>query len=195
MNRFTELLNEGRQPLGMFIESCSPYVVEATGQTGLDYIILDNEHSPIDAETSAELIRAAELAGLTPFCRVREISRSSVLKLLDVGAQGLIVPNVKTAEEVKNLVKWAKYAPIGERGFCPSRKDGFGWRLKLSVAGRHFHRAVRPFDLHGHGGRFRKPGISRGSGAHRHCNAPRRKIHDSVCRNRAKGARGLRPRQ
>lgn len=134
MNRFTELLNEGRQPLGMFIESCSSYVVEATGQTGLDYIILDNEHSPIDAETSAELIRAAELAGLTPFCRVREISRSSVLKLLDVGAQGLIVPNVKTAEEVKNLVKWAKYAPIGERGFCPSRKDGFGWRLKLSVA-------------------------------------------------------------
>ena len=216
MNRFTELLKEGRQPLGMFIESCSPYVVEATGQTGLDYIILDNEHSPIDAETSAELIRAAELAGLTPFCRVREISRSSVLKLLDVGAQGLIVPNVKTAEEVKNLVKWAKYAPIGERGFCPSRKDGFGWRLKLSVAetmahfnrevllipqcetsrsGRHFHRAVRPFDLHGHGGRFRKPGISRGSGAHRHCNAPRRKIHNPVCRNRAKGARGLRPRQ
>ena len=134
MNCFTELLNEGRQPLGMFIEPCSSYVVEATGQTGLDYIILDNEHSPIDAETSAELIRAAELAGLTPFCRVREISRSSVLKLLDVGAQGLIVPNVKTAEEVKNLVKWAKYAPIGERGFCPSRKDGFGWRLKLSVA-------------------------------------------------------------
>lgn len=144
MNRFTELLNEGRQPLGMFIESCSPYVVEATGQTGLDYIILDNEHSPIDAETSAELIRAAELAGLTPFCRVREISRSSVLKLLDVGAQGLIVPNVKTAEEVKNLVKWAKYAPIGERGFCPSRKDGFGWRLKLSVAETmaHFNREV-----------------------------------------------------
>lgn len=134
MNRFAELLKEGRQPLGMFIESCSPYVVEATGQTGLDYIILDNEHSPIDAETSAELIRAAEPAGLTPFYRVREISRSSVLKLLDVGAQGLIVPNVKTAEEVKNLVKWAKYAPIGERGFCPSRKDGFGWRLKLSVA-------------------------------------------------------------
>lgn len=144
MNRFTELLKEGRQPLGMFIESCSPYVVEATGQTGLDYIILDNEHSPIDAETSAELIRAAELAGLTPFCRVREISRSSVLKLLDVGAQGLIVPNVKTAEEVKNLVKWAKYAPIGERGFCPSRKDGFGWRLKLSVAETmaHFNREV-----------------------------------------------------
>ena len=144
MNRFTELLKEGRQPLGMFIESCSPYVVEATGQTGLDYIILDNEHSPIDAETSAELIRAAVLAGLTPFCRVREISRSSVLKLLDVGAQGLIVPNVKTAEEVKNLVKWAKYAPIGERGFCPSRKDGFGWRLKLSVAETmaHFNREV-----------------------------------------------------
>ena len=133
MNRFKEHLKKGEKPMGTFIESCSPYVVEATGQTGLDFIIIDNEHSPIDAEKSADLVKAAELTGLTPFCRVREISRSSILKLLDIGAQGLIIPNVKTVDEVKKLVEWTKYAPIGGRGFCPSRKDGFGYRLNMTV--------------------------------------------------------------
>lgn len=142
MNKFKELLARGEKPLGMFIESCSPYVVEATGYTGMDYIILDNEHSPIEAETTAELVKAAELVGVTPFARVREISRPAVLKLLDVGVQGLIVPNVKTVEEIKRLVMWSKYAPVGERGFCPSRKDGFGYKLNLSVAEtlEHFNR-------------------------------------------------------
>lgn len=134
MNHFKQLLKKGEKPIGTFIESCSPYVVEATGQTGFDFIIIDNEHSPIDAEKSADLVKAAELTGLTPFCRIREISRSSVLKLLDIGAQGLIVPNVKTVDEVKKLVQWTKYAPIGMRGFCPSRKDGFGYRQSMTVS-------------------------------------------------------------
>lgn len=133
MNKFTESLKRGEKPLGMFIESCSPHVVESTGYTGMDYIIIDNEHSPVEAETTTELVRAAELAGLTPFARVREISRPAVLKLLDVGVQGLIVPNVKTVEEINRLVMWSKYAPLGERGFCPSRKDGFGYKLGLPV--------------------------------------------------------------
>lgn len=144
MNRFKELIKSGKKPLGTFIESCSSYVVEATGQTGMDYIIIDNEHSPIDAENSAELVKAAELNGITPFARVREISRSSILKLLDVGVQGLIIPNVKSVDEVKKLVEWSKYAPIGERGFCPSRKDGFGYKLNMTVPEimKHFNDEV-----------------------------------------------------
>jgi 4-hydroxy-2-oxoheptanedioate aldolase len=50
-----------------------------------------------------------------------------VLKLLDVGAQGLIIPNVSTVEQVKELVGYAKYAPVGNRGFCPTRKDAWGF--------------------------------------------------------------------
>ena len=80
------------------------------------------------------MIRAAELTGIAPFVRVREISRPAVLKLLDVGAQGLIVPNVNSLEEVRSLVSYAKYAPVGMRGFCPSRKDGWGYELGLGVA-------------------------------------------------------------
>lgn len=120
-------LKNSEKPIGMFFDTASVYLMECLGRTGLDFVIIDNEHSPIEAETSAQLIRAAELSGLTPLCRVRETSRPAVLKLLDVGAQGLIIPNVHSTEQVREIVSYAKYYPVGQRGFCPSRKDGWGF--------------------------------------------------------------------
>ena len=81
-----------------------------------------------------ELIRAAELSNLTPLCRVRDLSRSAVLKLLDVGARGLIVPNIHSVEEVQQIIDYAKFAPIGQRGFCPTRKDGWGFDTERTTA-------------------------------------------------------------
>ena len=126
-NNLKEKLLSGKKPVGMFVGSGSATVVECLSRTGLDFIIIDNEHSPVEAETSMELIRAAELGDLYPMVRVREISRPAVLKLLDVGARGVIVPNVQSVDEVKTLIRYAKYAPVGERGFCPTRKDGWGF--------------------------------------------------------------------
>ena len=133
MNKLKEMIKKQEKPLGVFIETCSSYVVECIGRTGFDYVILDNEHSPIEAETTADLVRAAILSGLTPLARVRDIQRSAVLKLLDVGVQGIIVPNVSTVEEVNEVISYCKYYPIGNRGFCPSRKDAWGYDLNLSV--------------------------------------------------------------
>lgn len=125
-NILKEKLAQGKQPLGTFVGTASPAVVECLGCAGLDFVILDNEHSPVEAETTAAMVRAAELRNVTPLARVREISRPAILKLLDVGVQGLIVPDVRSAEDVRRVVDYAKYAPVGRRGFCPSRKDGWG---------------------------------------------------------------------
>ncbi len=126
-NRLKEQLTNGGKPIGTFFELGSASVAEALGRTGLDFVILDNEHGPFEAESTRDFARAAENSGLTALSRVREISRPAVLKLLDVGVQGLIVPDVHTTEQVKELIEYAKYAPIGKRGFCPSRKDGWGF--------------------------------------------------------------------
>ena len=123
MNKLVEMVRAGRKPLGTFVELGGANVVEALGQTGLDFLIVDNEHGPFDVESSLECIRAAEGAGLTPLCRVRELTRPGVMKLLDQGAAGLIVPFIETVEQVKDLVALGKYAPIGKRGFSGSRKD------------------------------------------------------------------------
>ena len=125
-NILKEKLAQGKQPLGTFVGTASPAVVECLGCAGLDFVILDNEHSPVEAETTAAMVRAAELRNVTPLARVREISRPAILKLLDVGVQGLIIPDVRGTEDVRRVVDYAKYAPVGRRGFCRSRKDGWG---------------------------------------------------------------------
>ncbi len=132
-NTFKEKIAAGQNPIGTICSLLSENVVEALGYTGIDYVVIDNEHSPVEAETTLSMVRAAEHGNLTPLARVREISRPAVLKLLDIGAQGLIVPNVKTVDEVKQLVSWSKYNPIGNRGFSGSRKDGWGFMLEMSV--------------------------------------------------------------
>ena len=125
-NTLKEKLSLGKRPLGTFVGTGSPAVVECLGCAGLDFVILDNEHSPIEAETTAALVRAAELRNITPLARIREISRPAILKLLDVGVQGLIIPDVRSADDIRRIVSYAKYSPVGQRGFCPSRKDGWG---------------------------------------------------------------------
>ena len=93
-NQLKEKLKNHQQPIGTFFELGSANVAEALGKTGLDFIIIDNEHGPFEAESTTDFVRGALLGGVTPLARVRETSRPAVLKLLDIGAQGLIVPDV-----------------------------------------------------------------------------------------------------
>ena len=132
MNRFLEKYRRGEKSLGTFTHLLSAPAVEALARAGMDYVIIDIEHSPIGAEHAAELVGIADGAGLAPFVRVDEISRSPVLKMLDVGAAGLIVPQLETVEQAKQLVSWAKFAPTGNRGYCPSRDGGWGYDANYS---------------------------------------------------------------
>jgi 4-hydroxy-2-oxoheptanedioate aldolase len=126
-NLLKKKMLEGGKAVGTFFELGSNTAVECLGYTGLDFIIIDTEHGPFDIETSMDFIRTAELGSVTPLVRIKEISRSAVLKMLDIGARGLIVPCVETPEQVKNLVEWAKYFPVGKRGFFMARPAGYGY--------------------------------------------------------------------
>ena len=120
-----KMLN-GEKTLGTFLELGTANAVEALGYSGLDYIIIDTEHGPYTEESAMEFIRAAKMSKLSPFVRIKEISRPAVLRMLDIGAEGLIVPCIQTVEEVKSLVKHGKYFPLGERGFFFARASGYG---------------------------------------------------------------------
>ncbi len=113
--------------LGTFFEMGSATAMECLGIAGLDFVIIDGEHGPFESETVLELVRAAELHGLTPFARVKEISRSAILKALETGAQGLIIPCVETVDEVRRIVEYGKYIPVGNRGCFFGRTAQFGY--------------------------------------------------------------------
>lgn len=116
----------GEKTIGTFSHLHSAVALECLGHAGLDYVVLDLEHSSLTPEGASLLIAVARSAGLTTLVRVDEIARSPVLKMLDAGAQAIIVPRVETMAEVQELVRYAKFTPLGSRGFCPSRDDGWG---------------------------------------------------------------------
>lgn len=126
-NLLKEKMLSGKNVLGSFFELGSSTAVEALGISGLDYLIIDTEHGPFDTESSMNFIRAAELKNITPLVRIKDITRPSVLKMLDIGAKGLIVPCVETVDEVKKLVEWSKYYPLGKRGLFMARPSGYGF--------------------------------------------------------------------
>lgn len=125
-NNLRDKLDRGEKVVGTFFQSGNGLIMDAVGLSGMDYVIIDLEHSPMEIETAVDLFRAAEAKDLTPIVRVKEISRSSILKHIDAGARGLIVPNVHSVSDVEKLVEWSKYKPVGDRGMAMGRGADFG---------------------------------------------------------------------
>lgn len=104
--------------LGLFMKTGDPAFVEAAGYAGLDFAVLDMEHGPVGYEAMQNNIRAAEAAGMVPVVRVESASETAIGKALDIGAAGVQVPQVSTAEEARSVVRHAKFHPRGSRGVC-----------------------------------------------------------------------------
>jgi 4-hydroxy-2-oxoheptanedioate aldolase len=92
--------------------------MEITGYAGFDFAILDMEHGPASFADMQNLIRGAALGGLVPIVRTYDSSETAISKALDLGAGGVQVPQIQSAEEARAVVRAAKYFPKGERGVC-----------------------------------------------------------------------------
>lgn len=117
VRRFRRRLQQG-PVFGTFSKTSDAAVVETLGLAGLDFIILDQEHGPVSFETLQHLIRAADLAGALPLVRTQDRAPEHIGKALDLGAGGVQVPQVTTAEEARQVVAAARFAPLGSRGVC-----------------------------------------------------------------------------
>lgn len=126
-NTFLEKTEQGKNCLGTFLYLTTGEAVEALSYTGLDFVLIDAEHGTVESETVANLVRAAKLHALTPFVRVKDCSRSSILKMLEAGAHGIVIPQIHTVEEVRNVVNFSKYFPVGVRGVAVGVNGGYGY--------------------------------------------------------------------
>jgi 4-hydroxy-2-oxoheptanedioate aldolase len=111
-------LKRGEPVFGTFAFMASPDIVEIIGYAGFDYVIIDLEHSPKNWSDVANMIRAAELHGMAALVRIRENAEKSILEVLELGAAGIVVPFVQTADDVHKAVRATNYAPKGGRGTC-----------------------------------------------------------------------------
>lgn len=105
----------------------TPAVVELIGLAGLDAALIDLEHNGLDLSTVQSMIVAAESVGITPIVRLPAIDPSLVTRLLDMGAQGIQLDGVKSAEGARALVDAVRFPPEGSRGLIwNSRSARYG---------------------------------------------------------------------
>lgn len=125
-NIWKEKIMRGEKTMGLFINAGDASTAEIVAMTDMDYAIIDTEHGPFDVESTMNMIRVFELHNSTALVRVKDSNRNSILKMLDVGAKGLIIPQVHSVEQVKEIISYGKYFPIGDRGFAYGRGAGYG---------------------------------------------------------------------
>ena len=118
VNILKKALEEGKTVFGPFCKILDPTVVELAALAGFDFVIIDMEHGPYSIETVQQMVRAAEARGITAVVRVPENSETSILRVLDVGAKCIQVPQISTARDAGKVVKSALFHPKGERGMC-----------------------------------------------------------------------------
>ncbi|MCL2684736.1 MAG: aldolase/citrate lyase family protein [Synergistaceae bacterium] len=127
INKIKQMVEKGQKAFGTFSQLGGSMAADCLGIAGLDFFVVDTEHGPCDVESTLPAILAADRRGITPFVRIKDPTRPSVLKMLDIGAKGLIVPCIQTKEEVERLVEYAKYYPMGRRGFAFTLAGAFGY--------------------------------------------------------------------
>lgn len=131
-NRTKARLQAGETVYGCFNSLNEPRLVELYGYQRWDYMVFDGEHASLEPRDVENLTRAAQLMGFTPLVRATTNAQPTILRYLDTGAMGVIVPWVNTPQEAEAVVRAVKYFPRGLRGLAGSRAADYGQTMPLS---------------------------------------------------------------
>ena len=117
-------MKNGETVIGTWNSFPSPSVVNAIGCAGLDFVVIDCEHGPMNFETAENIVRAAEVKNMDTVIRVPANKDHFILRALDIGSHGVQVPHISTSGATSAVVNSAKYSPVGERGLSPFTRAG-----------------------------------------------------------------------
>ena len=119
-------LAEGKVVFGAIISRHAPDLVELFGAIGYDFVMIDGEHGSMSLDDVEHMVRAAEVFGITPIARIPNHEDSTILRFLDRGVQGIIVPHINTGEAAEAVATAARYHPDGHRGVAGGRPHDYG---------------------------------------------------------------------
>lgn len=130
----------GGQPLiGSYVTFPSPEVVELFARAGMDYVIIDLQHASPDWQTLAHMLRAADAGGTSAIVRMHNHEPSLLLKVLELGAEGISLPGVQGPQDIRAAMDAMYYAPVGNRGACGHTRIG-GYNSRRSDFPEHVRR-------------------------------------------------------
>lgn len=132
MNRpdfLNRLTTAGRCLFGTWVKLPTPETLEMLAGAGLDFVTIDTEHAPLSLESTYRLIAHAQALGLSALVRIPDQASNDFQRLLDSGADGLLVPRVRDADEARQAVSRMRFSPQGLRGMGITSRAG-QWGLK-----------------------------------------------------------------
>jgi len=125
-NRSKALASDGIAALGTMCNVASPLMAEWLGHSGYDFVVVDLQHGENDLATVAAMLQALSSTPATPVVRVPSKQGMAIQRVLDLGAYGVIVPQVDTRADAEAVVRNVRYAPAGERSWGPVRGAIYG---------------------------------------------------------------------
>lgn len=125
-------MRTGERLIGCFVMVPSASVTEMVAYAGFDFVILDTEHGAATAETLENQLRAAEAAGVPALVRTVGMTPGEILRALDAGAAGILVPHVCTGQEAASIGAAAHYPPHGIRGLATTARAGRHGKVTLA---------------------------------------------------------------
>ncbi|HUA51068.1 MAG TPA: aldolase/citrate lyase family protein [Candidatus Sulfotelmatobacter sp.] len=152
-NRVKRIMRKGGLALGTYVGGIADaQIVELIGHAGFDAAFIDMEHTSFDLRDVQLMVMAAERVGITPIVRPPGFDPAFILRLLDMGVQGIQVPHITGAEAAREAVKAVRYPPEGERGMAgASRASDYGkvpLKEHIASSNREISLAVMIEDLH-----------------------------------------------
>ena len=134
-------LRRGDLLLGTMVTLSTPATAEILASLEFDWLFVDAEHGALETAELAAILQAVS-RDVACVVRVPEASEVPIKKALDLGAAGIIVPQVNTAEQAADVVRFARYAPEGARGVGLARAHGYGMRFNEYVESANAEIAV-----------------------------------------------------
>ena len=130
-NSLKQLLGRGKIAYGIIHALGSAAAAEMIGMAGFDYVLIDGEHGPGDHQSHLRSLQAVAATPATAFYRVENNDRTAIKRALDLGIEGIMIPNVASAEEAQAAVAACRYPPRGVRGFAAGivRASDYGLRI------------------------------------------------------------------
>ena len=125
-NPVKERLQAGGTALGVFVPMPSPDIVEVVALAGFDFVMLDAEHGRISPGDAYPMILAAEARGVPALARIGQNDRQVILKFLDLGIAGVMIPQTTTPDDAGRALAAMRYQPRGQRGLAGGRTFDFG---------------------------------------------------------------------
>jgi phosphoglycerate dehydrogenase-like enzyme/2-keto-3-deoxy-L-rhamnonate aldolase RhmA len=133
-----------RPVYGLWVTLESASITEIGVALGLDWLVIDAEHGHLDWKEILEHIRAAVRSNAVVLVRIAELNGALIKRALDLGADGVVIPWIETAEQLKQAVAYATYPPAGRRGIGAERATGWGQSLVQHTQEANKHVLVVP---------------------------------------------------